>query len=119
MEDAVELHIRSRNTELNDALRDLITRRMRSALERFEDRIRALRVLISDVNGPRGGNDKHVRTELQLHNGRSLRIEELGADAIAAAATAADRVGQVLGRLMNRRASERRQRQSVRGRGVP
>lgn len=115
----MELHIRSRNMDLDADLRELITRRMTSALERFDDRIRTLRVLVSDVNGPRGGHDKHVRAELQLHDGESVLIEEQAPDAAAAAASAADRVGQVLGRLMNRRTTERRQRHTVRGSGMP
>lgn len=118
-ERAVELHIRSRNLDLDADLRALISRRMTAALERFEERIRTLWVLVSDVNGPRGGHDKHVRAELQLNDGESVLIEEQAHDAGAAAASAADRVGQVLGRLMNRRAAQRRQRHTVRGGGMP
>jgi ribosomal subunit interface protein len=115
----MELQIRSRNLELDADLRDLIRRRMTCALERFDDHIRTLRVLVSDVNGPRGGHDKHVRAELQLHHGESVLVEEQHSDVRAAAATAADRVGQVLGRLVNRRAAARRRRHTVRGGGTP
>src|ERR1051326_1811161 len=54
----MKLSIRTRSVEITDALRDLISRRLRSSLDAFGGRVTNASVYLADVNGPRGGVDK-------------------------------------------------------------
>ena len=62
----MRLEIHARNYELSDGLKDLIERRVRTALGRFARRIDRVTVSLSDVNGPRGGADKLCRLSVAL-----------------------------------------------------
>lgn len=91
-------------------------RRLSFALSRFSARIRHVRVLLSDENGPRGGVDKACRLEIALaHRGR-LRIEDLGSDANAVIDRACERAARAVARTLARRITRRRTQRELRSR---
>jgi hypothetical protein len=51
------------------SLRDLVVERIRFGLRRFSTRVPRATVQLSDLNGPRGGIDKHCRIELLVGGG--------------------------------------------------
>ena len=57
-----------------------ITRRVGFALSRLSARIRRVEVRLTDVNGPRGGDDKRCRVLLHLDGGGWMLVEDRGAD---------------------------------------
>ena len=62
----MKIAIRTHDVTLTEALRALVTRRLSSAFDRLGPTVRAVDVTLSDVNGPRGGVDKHCR--LRVHS---------------------------------------------------
>jgi ribosome-associated translation inhibitor RaiA len=98
----VDVVIRSRGFTLTAALRDYAERRLQFALDRHQDRIARAVVVLEDLNGPRGGDDKACRVELRLRSGRRVRTTVVDADAYVAVAAAADRAAHALGRALAR-----------------
>ncbi len=87
------LEIAVRTTGLLDAsLLPRVEKRVRAALQRYAAHIRAVRVHLKDINGPRGGVDKECTIAVRLAvPPRLLVIEDVDSNAAAAADRAADR----------------------------
>ncbi len=98
----MRLEIRSKHYPLDDDRRQEIERRIRFALGRFVGRISLVTVSLTDVNGPRGGADKHCRLVAKLIPAGSVTIEETHTDVAAAVALAADRAGWSVNRELKR-----------------
>ncbi len=100
------VEIRARNGELNRTLKEQVERRLRLSLGRFSDRIRQVRVLLTDLNGPRGGIDQHCRIEVSLVPSGTVMAEATDAGVILAIGRAAKRiVRQMRDKLERRRTS--------------
>lgn len=89
-----------------------VQRRLGYALSRFAPRVRFVRVLLADENGPRGGNDKRVRIVVELGRrgrlGRVIVVEDLASDILAAADMATRRAARAVERCIKRPLSRRR-----------
>ena len=97
---------------LSPALALLARRRFEFALGRFGDHVKSLTVHLADLNGPRGGVDKHCLVAIRLTSPRRvIVIEDTDAEAAVAIGRAAERGGRVVARavqaLTNWRPSER------------
>ncbi|WP_406696988.1 HPF/RaiA family ribosome-associated protein [Singulisphaera sp. Ch08] len=103
----MQLEMRGMNYELQDELKDHIERRLQFALGRFAARIDRLAVRISDVNGPRGGIDKHCRISIALVPRGVVMVEGSGDDPFALVADAAKRAGRSVRRTLERRRRRR------------
>lgn len=57
-----------------------ITRRIGFALSRLSARVRRVEVRLTDLNGPRGGEDKRCRVLLHLDGGGRMLVEDRGAN---------------------------------------
>lgn len=97
------VEMRGVNYELTDELKDHIERRLRFALGRFADRMGRLTIRISDVNGPRGGIDKHCRIAMALIPRGVVRVECTGDDPFALVADATKRARRSVRRVLERR----------------
>lgn len=93
------LHIRIRDLEDADGLKELVERRIGFATDRFAGRIHELHVVVTDTNGPRGGVDKQCLIRGVLAGGKSVTVEEHGSDAIQVVNRAARRLSGSLGRV--------------------
>jgi putative sigma-54 modulation protein len=99
----MEIEIRSQNLHLDEETQSHVERRMNFALEQFNSWITHAQVHLEDVNGPRRGIDKQCRILVSIKGGKTIKIEDLDTDLIAAVNRAADRLGQVVGREIDRR----------------
>jgi ribosome-associated translation inhibitor RaiA len=98
----VKIEIRTRGLSPDPGLRLFVERRLEFALDRFADKIARVRVVLGDLNGPRGGVDKSCRIEVHLPGRRAVRAAVVDADAYAAIAAAAHRVAQGVARAVER-----------------
>lgn len=101
----------TRDFELTDDLREYVEHRLAFALSPFQDRIRGVLVILSDINGPKGGIDKRCLLQIRLRGLSELIIEETEADFRIAVNRAADRTKRNLARRLWRArsaAAERR-----------
>jgi ribosome-associated translation inhibitor RaiA len=88
----MELLIRTRSVELTDTLREQVVRRLKRALDTFEDRITETRVYLMDLNGPRGGVDKLCQLSIYIPGVGDVVIRETGSTVHAAFNRAVRRV---------------------------
>ena len=71
-------------------------------LTRHSDRIQRVVVRLGDQNGPRGGVDKFCRIQVYLCDAPVAAIEDIGPDLYAVINRAADRVGRVVVKHLDR-----------------
>lgn len=108
----VKIDIHTSGFPLTDALRQHAERRLQFALSWADSQIRRSAIRLSDVNGPRGGNDKRCQIQLTAsgnEHAAMIVIEEVQSDLYTAIDRAADRAGRTLARKLQR------DRQRIRG----
>lgn len=99
------MHVEAQAHEfsLTAALRHFVERRVRFALGRYRDAVRAVQVRLRDVNGPRGGADKLCLLQVELAGQRPLVIRDSDTDLYRAIGRAARRADQQVARRLARR----------------
>lgn len=98
---SMRLTIRARGFDLPPALGEYATRRAHFALSRFAPRLGHVHVRLSDVNGPRGGNDKRCLIVIIVRGARAVTIDDVQADMYAAIDNALGRAAQSVARLLD------------------
>lgn len=98
----MQIDIQARGFVLAEGLRTHVEHRLRFALTRFQDRVVRVVVRLSDVNGPRGGVDKHCHLQLYLRGLPEIVVKDTEADLHAAVNRAAERAGRTLARYLQR-----------------
>ena len=105
----MNVDVHSQGFPLTSALADHAMRRLRFVLTRHSDRIQRVVVRLGDENGPRGGVDKFCRIQVHLLDAPVAAIEDIGADLYAVIDRAADRVGRVVVKHIDRQHEGRRE----------
>ncbi len=103
----MQIDIQARNFTLTSAIRGHVQRRIGFALSSRDEHIRRIRVRLSDINGPRGGEDKCCQIQVVLPKLADVVIEDTESDLYTAIDRAVDRAS----RNVDRRLSRRRQYQ--------
>lgn len=83
------------------ALRDVAVERVRFTMRRLTWLVPSAKVYLSDVNGPRGGTDKHCQIELKTNTG-TVVVSSLAKDWRGALDLALQRAARVLVRSLQR-----------------
>jgi hypothetical protein len=99
----MRLDIRIRNGEPSGELRDSIDRHVRFALGRFGGRIQRTEVVMTDVNGPRGGSDQRCILKVVLPFAEPAVIDVTDSDALTAVARACERAARRVRDQVSRR----------------
>lgn len=60
----MQIKIHAKGFDLTEAMKEHVERKLGYALDRFDEEGVLAQVTLEDVNGPRGGNDKHCRINL-------------------------------------------------------
>jgi len=97
------------HVEVSPSLREYVDRRLHFAFGRFGQAIDHVSVRVGDINGPRGGVDKHCQIVVKLWASGSnpVTVEDSSQDLQAAVARASDRAGRSVARAIERRRSKR------------
>lgn len=93
---------------MTDVLNHHVRRRLHFAFDRIGDRIRRVVVRLSDINGPRGGADKHCQIQVHLDQLPEVVIEDTQSDLYAAVDRAAERAARTVTRRLSRERAHRR-----------
>lgn len=101
----MQIDIKARDFVLTDTLRDYVEHRLLFTMARFQDRVCRVTVRLSDVNGPRGGVDKHCHLQVRLRGLPDIVVKDTEAVLYAAVDRAAERAGRTLGRYLRRASS--------------
>ena len=99
----MQVDIRARKIEVDEALRFHVDRRLRFALSRFGERIAKVTVRFEDANGARGGVDKQCQIAVALRPSGNVIVEDIDADLRAVVDRAADRAARAVDRDLQRR----------------
>jgi len=91
--------------KVTPGLREYIDRRLYFALGRFGPAIDHVTIRVGDVNGPRGGVDKHCQIVVKLRaaGGNPIAIDDNDEDLRAAVARASNRAGRTVARAVERK----------------
>jgi len=106
------LNIHDQGLTVDAAVRERVKLRLGFALGRFEEHIGQVSVHLTDVNGPRGGEDKRCRVVVEVLGHDQVVVEDTDCDVRVAIDRAADRVGQAVRRKLNRARTVRRRHRS-------
>lgn len=80
------------------ALNETIEKRLDAALGQHARWIDRVNVRLFDENGPKGGDDKRCKLDIELRGSESVQIEEQGSDPYVVVSDAAERAKQAVGR---------------------
>jgi putative sigma-54 modulation protein len=97
----MKIHVLDRNVGMTSEQRVKIERSLQFAFDRFLN-VRAVDVLFSDVNGPKGGEDLHCRMKISLQGKGDLVVEGKGSAVEAVAADTADRAAMAVSRRLDK-----------------
>ena len=103
----MRIDIQALGFELTPALRAHTKRRLHFALGRSNAQVSRLWVRLSDLNGPRGGEDKRCHVRITLTYAPEVVIEDTEADLYVAIDRAADRAGRTVARRLERSRDQR------------
>ncbi len=106
----MRIDIQTNGFELTDGLREHTERRLQYALSWASDDLRKVVVRLSDINGPRGGNDKRCHIQIPFSSGSDVVIEDTESDLYVAIDRAADRTERAVARRMERMREHRHER---------
>jgi len=95
--------IQSRGFELTQALQDYTHKRLAYAVSFAGEYIHHVSVRLSDINGPRGGEDKLCQLVLKIKGMPSVIIEDIEGNLYTAIVRAVERASRALVRLIKRK----------------
>ena len=98
----MKLELRARGVRMTDKLKTHIETRLRNGFGRFGDKIEHVRVYLTDLNGPKGGEDIQCHLQAKFSPGGELVIRETRGDPFAAVAYASKRASRNLRRQLGR-----------------
>jgi ribosomal subunit interface protein len=98
----MQIDIQARGFDLTDALREHAKKRLAFALHWAHDDVREIKIRLSDVNGPRGGEDKRCLIQLPLIGKTAIVIEETELNLYTAIDKAMHRLERVLAKRLEK-----------------
>jgi len=98
----MQIEIQALNFPMTHALRAHTERRLSFALNTSSRYVKRILVRLSDINGPRGGNDKRCHLEVIIP-GQAVVVEDTEADLYLAIDRATSRAGRNVMRQLRRR----------------
>ena len=99
----MKIDITIQQVELDKNIADRVLRRLRFALSKFGHSIRRVRVHFSDLNGPKGGNDKKCSIKVKLITTGEIVVQGVGKDIVTALSHSVERVERAIKRELERR----------------
>lgn len=112
----MQIQIRVNSCERSDLVSKTFEEFLATSIARFGHRLKHIRVSVEDVNGPRGGVDKHCRCVLHLRRRPPIVIRDRDESLIALVHRVTKRATHALSQAvdrMNRRGSRGRQSRRV------
>ncbi len=109
----MQLRIRFTTAQQIKADKELVEKILMAQLARFEDRLLNVELYLEDVNGPRGGLDKHCRCIVQLRRTTEIVIRDIDESIQTLIHRVANRASHAIGRRAERKVSSRKKRMRV------
>ena len=103
MSHSIDFVIRTATADTAAKVREHAERRLSFALRRFAHAIRRVKVRLTDLNGPKRGEDTRCSMAVELNDGRRLVVEATTAVPFASVTRAASRLSAMLARELHAR----------------
>lgn len=97
----MHINIQSRHFSLTPALNEHVQSKIRLTLGRFEHKIMRIDVNLSDVNGPKGGEDKCCKIIVKPNNSAAIVVADTAIDMYDAINSCSKRVKRTIRRNFN------------------
>ncbi len=110
----MQIDIQARSFTLTNALKIYAEEKLKSSFSRCQDHLNRIVVRLSDINGPRGGEDKLCHIHVVLPGISDVIIEDTEQDMYAAIDRAIDRAGNAVERKVDRQQSALRHQRPLR-----
>lgn len=104
----MQIDIQARSFTLTNALKKYAEQKLKSSLSGCKDQLQRVVIRLSDINGPRGGEDKHCHIQVVLPGMPDVIIEDTENDMYAAIDKATDRASLAVTRKVTRKKSFQR-----------
>ena len=98
----MRVEVRGTNVVVSEEARQGGERRALFAFGRFASRLRSVSVVLTDVNGPRGGLDTACRIRVKSRDGWTLTVSSIDHDLERAMTSALGRAGRAVARQIDR-----------------
>jgi ribosome-associated translation inhibitor RaiA len=98
----MQIDLRANGIEMSDSLREHTQRCLNFGLDWARQDVSRVVITLSDINGPRGGNDKRCQLRIPLPKMRDVVIEEIAGDLQVAITRSVDRAARSLERRLSR-----------------
>jgi putative sigma-54 modulation protein len=98
----MQIDIQARGFDLTDGIREHTKKRLGFAIDWAQDDVREIKIRLSDVNGPRGGEDKRCLIQIPMIGKSSIVIEDVESDLYSAIDKAIHRMERVLAKRLER-----------------
>jgi ribosome-associated translation inhibitor RaiA len=92
----MQIDLRANGIEMSDSLREHTERSLNFGLDWARQDVSRVVITLSDINGPRGGNDKRCQLRIPLPKMRDVVIEEIANDFQVAITRSVDRAARSL-----------------------
>lgn len=99
----MKVEIRAHGLDLTKDLKIHAERRLLFGLDWARNEVNVVKLCLSDINGPRGGNDKRCQLRIPIRGMRDVVIEDTSADLRIAIDRAIDRAARTLERRLSRK----------------
>lgn len=99
----MNIEIRGHGLAVTNELREHAKKRLRFGLDWAYHEVGKVMLCFSDINGPRGGNDKRCQLRIPLPGMRDVVIEDTADDPHVAIDRVIDRAARTLERRLSRR----------------
>ncbi len=106
----MKVKLNASNLAASDALDAHARKRLGFALGKLAHRIKSAAVRITDVNGPRGGLDKHCLVRVELHPRGTVVLSDTATDAYGAIDRATGRLKHAVRKAIDRQTCRRERR---------
>jgi ribosomal subunit interface protein len=113
LEATMKIEMQALNLELTRALRDHLKRRMKFAFGTHRQHIQSILVRLSDINGPRGGEDKCCHIHVVLPQMANIVVKDTESNIRAAIDRAAQRASRTVARRIARLRNKGRSQMSA------
>lgn len=98
----MKIKVQARRFALTKSLKEYVKRRLNFALDSRGNDIQQVTVTLSDVNGPKGGEDKHCQVLVKISGQNDVVVSDKQADMYAAIDKVAGRTSRTVSRRIER-----------------
>jgi putative sigma-54 modulation protein len=98
----MKVEVNARHLTLTKSLKNYVKRRLKFALGSKSEQITRVEVTLSDINGPKGGEDKRCQMLLKIKGQNDVVIEDTQSQLYSAIDRAANRASQTASKRVDR-----------------